>query len=330
LTPILAQANEAIPLGYWFAFGVLVTFFLFLDLAVFNRKAHVIRPTEALWTTAIWVILALGFCVWIALGPGPRFGPEKALQFLTGYIIEEALSVDNLFVFVVIFRYFAVRPEYQHRILFWGILGAVVMRLLFVLAGTGLIRLFHPVIYIFGAFLIYTAWKLLAQKDAEMDPGKNLAMRLFRRTFPTVTEFEGPRFFVRRDGKSHATPLLLVLVVVETTDLLFAVDSVPAILAITTDTFIVFTSNIFAILGLRSVYFLLSGMMEAFRFLKVGLSLILAFVGVKMLISGWYDISVGISLGVVAAILATSVLASLVPQRGIEPRREAPPPDEES
>jgi tellurite resistance protein TerC len=302
------QAPE-LSLWYWAGFGLLVVILLFLDLAVFHRKAHRIKPVEAAWTTAFWVALALIFNGWIWV----QFGSDRGLKFLTGYLIEEALSIDNIFVFVVIFRHFAVKPEYQHRILFWGILGAIFMRLGFILAGTALIKHFHAIVYLFGAILIYTGVRLMFHRETEIDPERSWVLRLFRRWVPTTTEYEGARFLIRRDGRTYATPLLLVLVVVETTDVMFAVDSVPAILAITTDRFIVFTSNIFAILGLRSIYFLLAGMMEAFRFLKVGLSLILLFVGAKMIAVGWLieEIPVVASLGVIATIMAGSVVASL-------------------
>ena len=309
---LAAQNIPDVPLVYWLGFGVLIAFLLFLDLAVFHRKAHRVRTKEAALMTGFWVSLALGFNAWI----WARFGGQKGLEFLTGYLLEEALSVDNLFVFIVIFRHFAVRPEYQHRILFWGILGAVFFRLTFILAGNQLIERFHFMIYVFGLFLVFTAFKLLLHKDAEVDPERGWALRLFRRWFPVTNEFEGPHFILKRDGRRFATPLLLVLVVIETTDIVFAVDSVPAILAITRDSFIVFTSNIFAILGLRSVYFLLAGMMDAFRFLKVGLSLILAFVGVKMLLTDVFKMHIAVALGVVAGIIAVSVAASLlVPKR---------------
>jgi tellurite resistance protein TerC len=301
-----------IPLWYWFAFGGMIGLLLLLDLAVINRKAHRVHFREAAWTTAFWVALALAFNGWI----WGRFGSAKGFEFLTGYLIEEALSVDNLFVFLVIFRHFAVRAEYQHRILFWGILGAIFFRLGFVLAGAALIRHLHAVIYVFGAFLVYTGAKLFTHKESDVHPEKSWVLRLFRRWVPTTTEFEGPRFILKRDGRRFATPLLLVLVLVEATDIVFAVDSVPAILAITTDTFIVFTSNIFAILGLRSIYFLLASLMEAFRYLKYGLSVILVFVGVKMLLADLVEIPIPVALGVVVGVIAASVGVSLaIPHR---------------
>ncbi len=307
---------EEISLPYWIGFAVLVAVLLFLDLAVFHRKAHRVGIREAVAWTIVWIALALAFNVWIY----HRFGQDRALKFLAGYLIEEALSVDNIFVFVVIFRYFAVKPEYQHRILFWGILGAILMRLVFVLLGTELIRQFHWAIYVFGGFIVYSGWRLLWQREESIDPGKSWILKVFKKCVPTVQEFEGVKFIVRRDGRRFATPLFLVLVVVEATDLAFAVDSVPAIIGITDDRFIVFTSNIFAILGLRSIYFVLAGMMESFRFLKVGLSLILGFVGTKMLLTDVIEIPVAVALGVVAAILVTSVIASIVlPRQGSAP-----------
>ncbi len=312
------QAAAAAPISYWIYFSIGVLVLLVLDLSVFHRKAHRISAREALAWTGFWVSLAAGFNLWVFY----RFGSLKAQEFLTGYLMEEALSVDNIFVFVLIFRYFRVKPEYQHRILFWGILGAIVMRLLFILIGGALIKAFHPVLYVFGAFLLFTGFKLLTHKDEiEVDPSRNWALRVFKRHFRTTEEFQGPRFLVKRDGLTYATPLFLVLVVVETTDVVFAVDSVPAIFGVTEDTFIVFTSNIFAILGLRSIYFLLAGMMDAFRFLKVGLSLVLIFIGIKMLAEIFgeeYKVSITVSLGVVAGILVTSILASIF--------RPPPPP----
>jgi tellurite resistance protein TerC len=315
-------AQVEIPFEYWGWFAALVVLLLVLDLAVFHRKARHISIREALVLTAFYVAVAVGFNIWVYR----RFGPQPALEFLTCYLIEETLSVDNIFVFVIIFRYFRVEREYQHRVLFWGILATIVMRLLFILAGTELVNRFSLVLYFFGLLLIYTGLKLLFSKESEIDPAKNLALRLFKRTVPMTHEFQGPRFIVRRDGKLLATPLLLVLVVLNAVDLMFAVDSVPAVLAITRDKFIVFTSNICAIFGLRSIYFLLAGMLDLFRFLKIGLGVILLFIGAKMMVP--LEIPVTVSLGVVAAILATSVIASLaIPrQRPPAPPGEEPPP----
>jgi tellurite resistance protein TerC len=244
------------------------------------------------------------------------FGPERALEFLTGYLIEKALSVDNLFVFLVLFSYFAVPASLQHRVLAFGILGALAMRAVFIAAGAALIDNFHWVIYVFGAFLVYTGIKLLAQRASEVDPEKNPILRIFRRLVRSVPDYRGGKFLVKEAGLRHATPLLAVLVAIEATDIVFAVDSIPAIFSITTDPFIVFTSNIFAILGLRALYFLLAGMIGKFRYLKVGLGLVLAFVGAKMLLAGVFKVPVALSLAVVGGLLALSILASLlIPER---------------
>jgi tellurite resistance protein TerC len=242
-------------------------------------------------------------------------GGEKALEFLTGYVIEWSLSVDNLFVFLVIFSYFAVPPVYQHRVLFWGILGALVLRASFIATGTALLANFHWMIYVFGGFLIFTGIKLLFAGDDKIEPEKNPAVLLVRRFMKITPEYQGQRFFIRKDGKLWATPLFLVLVVVETTDVIFAVDSIPAIFAITLDPFIVYTSNVFAILGLRALFFLLAGVMEMFHYLRVGLSFVLCFVGIKMVIVDFYKIPIGASLAVVAGILLLSILASVLKQR---------------
>jgi tellurite resistance protein TerC len=313
--------HSSFRLEHWLGFFILVAILLFIDL-FFHRRARRILVREALVWTIFWIGIALSFNFWIYF----QFGQEMGLQFLTGYLIEEALSVDNLFVFLVIFRHFGVKPEYQHRILFWGILGAIVMRLFFILAGTYFIDRFHFLVYVLGVFLIFTGFKLLLQRETHVDPERSWVLRIYRRWFPVTTDFEGPKFVVKRDGKRFATPLFLVLVAVETTDLVFAIDSVPAIIAITRNNFIVFTSNIFAILGLRSIYFLLAGIMDMFRFLKVGLSLVLMFVGVKMLIKDVYDMPIQVSLGVIAGILASAVAASLVLPRQLP--RETLPPEE--
>jgi len=291
---------------FWIAFNVFVVVMLVLDLAVFHRKAHAIQFREALLTSAMWIALAGGFAVLVYFWRGR----VPALEFTTGYLVEESLSVDNLFVFLLIFRYFRVPGEYQHKVLFWGIVGALVTRGAFILAGVALIHRFHWIIYVFGAFLVYTGVELLRSGDTEVHPENNPVLRLFRRWMPVTKEYEGGKFFVRRHGL-YATPLLLVLIVVETTDVMFAADSIPAVLAITRDPFIVYTSNVFAILGLRSLYFALAGLMEAFHFLHYGLSVILMFIGVKMLVSGYYSIPTGIALGVVGGVLALSVVASV-------------------
>ena len=295
----------------WVVFNVFVLGILAVDLLVLHRKAHTVSLREALAWSCIWVSLALAF------GVGIYFfqGGEKALEFLTGYVIEWSLSVDNLFVFLVIFSYFSVPPIYQHRVLFWGILGALVLRALFIATGTALLANFHWMIYVFGAFLIFTGIKLLFVGEEKIEPEKNPAVRLVRRFIKITPEYQGQRFFVRKDGKLWATPLFLVLVVVETTDVIFAVDSIPAIFGITLDPFIVYTSNVFAILGLRALFFLLAGVMEMFRYLRVGLSFVLCFVGAKMLVAEFYKIPIGISLGVVGGILLISILASMLKQR---------------
>ena len=292
----------------WIVFNAFVLGMLALDLLVFHRKAHAVSLREALSWSAVWIALALIFNVGIYY----LWGPEKALEFLAGYLIEKSLSVDNIFVFIMIFSYFAVPAIYQHRILFWGILGALIMRAIFIAAGAALLSAFHWIIYIFGGFLIITGIKMFFAGDEKIEPEKNPAVVLLRRWMPITKDYQGQRFFVRIDGRLWATPLFVVLLVIETTDVIFAVDSIPAIFAITLDPFIVYTSNIFAILGLRALYFLLAGILDMFRYLKVGLAFVLCFVGVKMMLVDFYKIPIGVSLGVVAGILAISILASLV------------------
>jgi tellurite resistance protein TerC len=308
----------------WVIFNVFVLGILALDLLVLHRKAHAVSLREALAWSCVWVSLALLFAV------GVYFfrGGEKALEFLTGYVIEWSLSVDNLFVFLVIFSYFAVPPIYQHRVLFWGILGALVLRAIFIATGTALLTNFHWMIYVFGGFLIFTGIKLLFAGEEKIEPEKNPAVRLVRRLMNVTPDYHGQQFFIRKDGRLWGTPLRLVLVVVETTDVIFAVDSIPAIFAITLDPFIVYTSNVFAILGLRALFFLLAGVMDMFRYLKVGLSFVLCFVGIKMVIVDFYKIPIGISLGVVAGILGISILASIFvrPKRAGAPAAELDPP----
>jgi tellurite resistance protein TerC len=282
---------------------------LALDLGVFNRKSHVVGLREALAWCAVWFGLAMAFNFLISV----KMGPQPALEFFTGYLVELCLSVDNVFVFIVIFQYFRVEPRYQHRVLFWGIVGAVLMRAAFIFAGISLINAFHWIIYVFGAFLVYTGVKLaLPKKDDGFEPEKNPLVKLARRFLPVTGQFEGGRFFTRPHGKLHATPLFLVLLVVETTDVMFALDSIPAVIAITRNEFIVFTSNIFAILGLRSLYFAVSGIMQLFRYLNVGLAVILVFVGGKMLASHYLDIPIKLSLGIIGCVLAASILASVL------------------
>ena len=291
----------------WIIFNAFVFGVLALDLGVLHRKAHAVSLKEALAWCCVWVSLALLFNVGIYVWQGS----DKALEFLTGYLIEYSLSVDNIFVFVLIFSYFAVPASYQHRVLFWGILGALILRGIFIAAGAALLSAFHWMIYLFGGFLILTGIKLLFAGEEKLDPEKNPAVRFVRRFINVSPEYQGQRFFFRRDGKLWATPLLLVLLVIETTDVIFALDSIPAIFGITLDPFIVYTSNVFAILGLRALYFLLAGVMEMFRYLKVGLSFVLCFIGIKMTLVEIYKIPIGISLGVVGTILLLSVVASL-------------------
>jgi tellurite resistance protein TerC len=279
---------------------------LVLDLGVFHRRAHTVKFREAMAWSVAWIVMACAFAVVIFFW----HGRVPALEFVTGYVIELSLSVDNLFVFLLIFRFFQVPPTHQHKVLFWGILGALVMRAIFIVAGVGLIQKFHWIIYVFGAFLVYSGIKLFFQDEAEIHPEKNPVLRLFRRWVPVTNDYVGNKFFVRSPGL-FATPLFVVLLVVETTDVLFAVDSIPAILAITRDAFIVYTSNVFAILGLRSMYFALAGMMEMFRYLHYGLSLVLVFVGAKMLLSHYVEIPTPIALAAVAGVLSISVIASL-------------------
>ena len=300
------------PLWVWVAFHVAVLTVLALDLGVFHRKAHEVSVREAAGWTITWVTLSLLFCFGIS-----RFmGNEAGLQFLTGYVIEQALSVDNIFVFVLIFTYFGVPKRYQHRILFWGILGALVLRGTMIGAGTWLIHRFDWILYLFGAFLVFTGIRMAFADEEGVEVESNPVVKLIRRFIPVTKRYHGQHFFVRapvgRSRRLIATPLLVVLVMVETTDLIFAVDSIPAIFAVTTDPFLVYTSNVCAILGLRSLYFLLAGIIGTFRFLQIGLSVVLTFVGVKMLIVDWYHVPIGLSLAVIAGVLVTSVIASLL------------------
>jgi tellurite resistance protein TerC len=295
----------------WVGFLAFVVAMLAIDLGVFNRKTHAISIKEAAIWSAVWISLALIFNAILYFWQGP----EPALQFLTGYLIEKALSVDNLFVFALIFTLFAVPAQYQHRVLFWGVLGALVMRGVFIAAGAALLHSFEWIIYLFGAFLVYTAIKLATHKETKIEPDRNPLVKLFRRIFPITETYEGEHFFIRRAGRLMATPLLLVLVMVESTDLVFAVDSIPAIFAVTSDPFLVYTSNVFAILGLRSLYFLLAGALDKFYYLKTALAVILGFVGVKMLIVEFVKIPISISLLVIAGLLAIAIVASVVRAR---------------
>jgi tellurite resistance protein TerC len=292
----------------WVAFNIFVLSMLALDLGIFHRKAHTIKIKEALGWSGVWIALTLLFNLGIYFWRGP----ETALEFLTGYLIEKSLSVDNIFVFLLIFSYFGVPPLYQHKVLFWGILGALIMRAVFIVAGITLIEKFHWTIYIFGAFLILIGIKMALQKERKIRPERNPALKLFRRWVPVTEEYVEGKFFVKRLDRYFATPLLIVLIVVETTDIIFAVDSIPAILAITLDPFIVYTSNVFAILGLRALYFALAGIMELFHHLHYGLSAVLVFVGIKMLLADFYKIPVSIALSVVVGILLISVVTSIL------------------
>ena len=292
----------------WIAFAVTVLVLLVLDMKVFHKRAHVITIKESLLWTAFWISLSLlaGLGIYLWQGHGP------ALDFLTCYLIEKSLSVDNLFVFLMIFSYFSVAPAYQHKVLFWGIIGAIIMRLAFIELGVTLLERFHWVIYIFGGFLIVTAIRMAFQRDKELKPERNPVLRLFHRFVPVTNDYEGDNFLVKRAGRLMATPLLVVVIAIETTDVVFALDSIPAALAITQVPFIVYTSNIFAILGLRSLYFALAGVMRLFHYLHYGLVVVLIFVGAKMLVTDFYKIPTGIALGVVAGVLFISIIISII------------------
>jgi tellurite resistance protein TerC len=312
-----------VTIWFWVVFNLFILGMLALDLGVFHRKAHEVSFREAGIWTGVWVTLAFAFAAGLYL----LAGPEPALAFATGYLIEETLSVDNIFVMVLIFQYFGVPRKYQHRVLFWGIVGALIMRGVFIVVGAVLIHQFHFVIYIFGALLIVTGAKMAFREEAPFDAETNRLLRLARRFLPMTRIYHGKEFLVKEDGRWLATPLFLVLLMVEFTDLLFAIDSIPAIFAVTTDPFIVYTSNIFAILGLRSLYFLLAGIVHKFRFLKYGLSFILVFVGVKMVLSDVRKVPIIASLIVIACALAISILASLmVPEQHEEGTDEVPTP----
>ncbi len=302
----------------WVGFNAFVLAMLAVDLGVFHREAHEVSIREAGLWSALWITLALVF----NFGVYRFLGAEAGLEFLTGYLIEKSLSVDNIFVFVLIFSYFQVPPRYQHRVLFWGILGALLMRGGMIAAGAALIREFHWIIYVFGAFLVFTGIRMATQTEHAIEPESNPVIRLVRRFTPVTDQYHGQKFFVRQEVAGRvrrvATPLFVVVVLVETTDLIFAVDSIPAIFAITTDTFIVYTSNVFAILGLRALYFLLAGVIHKFHYLKLGLSVVLTLVGGKMLLTDVYKIPIGISLGAIALVLATSIAASLMFPKAVE------------
>ncbi len=309
-------------LGVWIGFNLTVLALLALDLGVFNRRAHEVSLREAAIWSAVWVGLSLLFNLFIFWWRGTGAG----LDFLTAYLIEKSLSVDNIFVFVVIFSSFRVPARYQHRVLFWGVLGAIVLRGLLIAAGTTLLSLFHWLLYVFGAFLILTGIRLLRRQEQHIDADKNPLVRLARLFLPVTADFEGPRFWVRKEGRLCITPLLLVLLVVESADLIFALDSIPAIFAITLDPFLVYTSNICAILGLRALYFLLADLVQRFSYLKFGLAVLLMLVGVKLLLADLYHIPIGVSLGAIALILTSAIVASLLfPPR--EPERPKDPRD---
>lgn len=299
------------PNWMWWGFLLFILVMLILDLGVFHRRQHSIGLREAAGWSIFWIALALGFNAIIYY----QLGQEKAIEFLTGYVLEKSLSIDNLFVFLVIFSFFNVRPMYQHRVLYFGILGAVVLRGAFIVLGATLINRFHFVLYLFGALLLLTAYKLLSQDEEKIDPSKNPVYRFFRRIIPSVEEYHGSRFFVRQNGKLFATPLFFVLIAVEVSDVIFAVDSIPAVFAVTQDPFIVFTSNIFAILGLRALFFLVSAALRGFVYLKPALAIVLAYIGVKIMISHFYKVPVLVSLAIVIAVIGTAIVLSLLKDR---------------
>lgn len=308
---------------WWIAFNAMVLALLAIDLGVFNRKAHTVTVREALGWSALWISLAMAFGLWI----GSSMGRQSMLEFYAGYVVEQALSVDNLFVFILIFGYFRIPPESQHRVLFWGIIGALFMRGAMIGAGALLLAKFHWIIYVFGAFLVYTGGKMAFGGGGEIEPESNPVIRLIRRFLPVTTRFHGERFFVRETVDGHsarlvATPLFVVLVLVETTDVVFAVDSIPAIFGVTRNPFLIYTSNVFAILGLRSMYFVLAGVIGKFHLLKYGLALVLAFVGTKMLLAEIVPLGIGLSLSIVASILVGSVLLSMVIKPSAPPSPE--------
>jgi len=310
-------------LTLWILLGVIIAGFLSLDLFVFHRNAHAVSFREAAAWSFVWISLGLGFggLVWMWLGP------KAGGEYLAGYAIEKSLSMDNVFLFAMIFSYFLVPPQYQHRLLFYGVLGAIVFRAIFILAGSALLETFHFTIYIFGAILLITGWKMARSNSHGVDPEKNPILKLMRRFVPIGKEYHGQSFFTKVDGRRVATPLLAVLVVIETSDILFAIDSIPAIFAITTDPFIVFSSNAFAILGLRSLYFMLAGMIDRFAYLKLGLAALLVFAGVKIILSDVYKMPVEIALGVIVSILAVSIGYSLWKTRGLPPTQSGSPAD---
>jgi tellurite resistance protein TerC len=302
--------------GLWIGFNLFVIAMLALDLGVFHRKTHAVGFREALIWSGVWISLALVFNIGLAW----QFGSERGIEFLTGYLIEKSLSVDNIFVFVVIFGALRVPAEYQHRVLFWGILSALLLRAAMIFAGAALLARFHWLFYIFGAFLVVTGIKLFLQRDKEQHPEDSWAMRLARRVIPSTPNYDKQHFFTHENGRRVATPLFMALLLIEVSDVIFAVDSIPAVFAVTSDPFIVYTSNIFAILGLRSLFFLLSGVMEKFRYLKVGLTGVLMFVGVKMMIADFFHIPALVSLIVICLIMGTAAVASILVARRTSPQ----------
>jgi len=297
---------------FWIGFHLFIFIMLALDLGVFHKHTHKVPVKEAIIWSCVWISLALLFNLFVFF----EFGKTRALEFLTGYVIEYSLSVDNIFVFILIFSYFAVNNQYQHKILFLGILGALIMRGIFIFTGIALINRFHWVVIIFGGFLVFTGIRMLFQKETEVDPEKNTVVKFFRRFLPVTKSLHGDKLIIRQNRRLYATPLFLVLLIIESSDLIFAVDSIPAILAISKSTFIVYTSNIFAILGLRSLYFAIAGIMGYFRYLKVGLAFVLTFVGLKMLGSYFhFEIPIVTSLGIIISILLVSILASVFIKR---------------
>ncbi|HLO57853.1 MAG TPA: TerC family protein [Bacteroidales bacterium] len=295
------------PIIFWVIFNAFVVLMLSLDLGVFHRKSHDVSVKEALIWTFVWIFLALIFNVIIYFWKGQ----QQAMEYFTGYLVEKALSVDNIFVFIMVFSYFQIPPAYQHKVLFWGIIGALIMRVIFIFAGVALLEKFHFTIYIFGALLIFTGIKMFNHNNAKIDPGKNPVLKFFKKFVPVTQSLEADKFFIKREGKRLATPLFLVLIFIETTDLIFAVDSIPAILAITQDQFIVYTSNVFAILGLRSLYFALAGVVHRFWLLSYGLAIVLIFVGIKMMMVDVYKLPIEWSLLFIALVIAGSVVLSL-------------------
>lgn len=292
----------------WIGFNIFILLMLALDLGVFQKKTHAVSVKEALIWSAVWIILALFFNVFIYY----EMGETKAVEFFTGYLLERSLSIDNIFVFVLLFSYFKVPAEFQHKVLFWGVLGALILRAALIFLGVVLIHKFAWIIYVFGAFLLFTGFRMAMHNDDDIDPEKNIVIRLYKKFFPVTKEYHGGDFFVRKEGKISATPLFVVLIATEFTDLVFAFDSIPAIFSVTDDAFIIYTSNIFAILGLRAMYFALAGIIDKFHYLKVGLSMILIFIGFKMVIVDLFKIPIGYSLAVIALILVVSIVYSIL------------------